>query len=383
MRSIYYPLIIIAIFLSFTTPVLSRPMSKSHPKKSGKQLKSDLHKVRTQIRVKKAQIHVMKQKERHMSAEVEQVESRILSTEGHLKRVKSRLRILKNDQALLSDRIDAARKRLTARKRILGRRIRENYVRGNTTYAQVLLHSRSFHDYLSRSYYVERIVDSDIQLMKGIREDRKQLQEDLERLNAQAAEQKGLRANLEQTNAQYASDAEHKRDLLHDIQETRESLEESLDVLEQSSNEIEARIRAMQETPRGRSRMTKAWTGSFIRPCSGRITSTFGMRFHPILHRSRMHTGVDIGAGYGTPIHAAGTGVVIMSGYMRGYGNTVIIDHGGGVSTLYGHCSELNVSEGQSVKRGQVVARVGSTGLATGPHLHFEVRHNGRPVNPM
>src|SRR5207245_1044862 len=97
----------------------------------------------------------------------------------------------------------------------------------------------------------------------------------------------------------------------------------------------------------------------------------------------RMHTGVDIGAGYGSPIYAAASGEVIFAGYMRGYGNTVIIDHGGGVSTLYGHCSALLVHEGQGVSKGENIARVGSTGMATGPHLHWEVRRNGTPVNPM
>src|SRR6185437_8839269 len=148
---------------------------------------------------------------------------------------------------------------------------------------------------------------------------------------------------------------------------------EQLEEMEQESASIEADIRASMETPAGRIRASHAWTGSFIRPADGPITSGFGSRYHPILHRTRMHTGIDIGAGYGASIHAAAGGVVIFSGTRRGYGNCVIIDHGGGVSTLYGHCSRLLVSEGQQVSQGQTIARVGATGLATGPHLHFEV----------
>ena len=125
------------------------------------------------------------------------------------------------------------------------------------------------------------------------------------------------------------------------------------------------------------------WRGSFIRPVSGRVSSGFGMRMHPILRRARMHTGLDMAAASGTPIHAAAGGVVIFAGRFGGYGNCAMIDHGGGTVTLYGHCSSLGCAVGEKVQQGQVIAYVGSTGLSTGPHLHFEVRKNGVPVSPL
>ncbi len=124
------------------------------------------------------------------------------------------------------------------------------------------------------------------------------------------------------------------------------------------------------------------WKGKFIRPVDGRITSNFGYRMHPILGKRKMHTGLDMGSPSGTPIKAAAGGVVIYAARYGGYGNCVMIDHGDGVVSLYGHCSSLAVSNGQKVNQGETIAYVGSTGLSTGPHLHFEVRKNGVPTNP-
>ncbi len=104
---------------------------------------------------------------------------------------------------------------------------------------------------------------------------------------------------------------------------------------------------------------------------------------HPIFHEMRMHTGIDIGAGYGAPVHAAATGVVVTAGVISGYGNAVVIDHGDGIATLYGHLSRFAVRTGQRVDVGQTVGAVGNTGNSTGPHLHFEVRVRGVPVDPM
>ena len=118
-------------------------------------------------------------------------------------------------------------------------------------------------------------------------------------------------------------------------------------------------------------------------PVRGKITSYFGDREHPIWNTTRLHQGIDISAGYGHDIVAAGDGEVVLSSYYNQYGYTIIIDHGGGISTLYAHCSSLIAANGQTVKKGEVIAKVGSTGLSTGNHLHFEVRVNGVPVDPL
>ena len=124
-------------------------------------------------------------------------------------------------------------------------------------------------------------------------------------------------------------------------------------------------------------------TGQLGWPVSGEITSPYGYRVHPIWGTTIYHSGIDIGVDEGTPVHAADGGVVVWSGWMGGYGYAVVIDHGNGLSTLYGHNSELAVDEGQSVAKGQVISYAGSTGNSTGPHVHFEVRVNGDPVDPM
>jgi murein DD-endopeptidase MepM/ murein hydrolase activator NlpD len=122
--------------------------------------------------------------------------------------------------------------------------------------------------------------------------------------------------------------------------------------------------------------------GFFGMPVNGRVTSSFGMRMHPLLGYARMHKGVDIGAPYGTPIYAANDGVVVFAGRNRGYGNFVKLNHAAGVASGYGHMSRIAVSRGARVSRGQVIGYVGSTGISTGPHLHWEVWRNGRAVNP-
>ena len=160
------------------------------------------------------------------------------------------------------------------------------------------------------------------------------------------------------------------------IQDNRQSLEAALDELERISKELEEQIRKRQ-------RAEGLGTGKIIWPARGRISSPFGWRTHPILKSRRFHSGIDIAIPSGTPVQAADSGVVLISGWNGGYGLFVAIDHGKGISTAYAHNSRLLVKEGDEVTKGQTIALSGSTGWSTGPHLHFEVRENGTPVNPL
>lgn len=171
-------------------------------------------------------------------------------------------------------------------------------------------------------------------------------------------------------------------------EEQRRAAEEA--ARRQAAQEEEARRLAAAERKRAQSSSDESApappttsTGGFQWPANGSKTSNYGWRTHPIFGTRRFHAGIDIGAGYGAPIVAAAAGAVVSAGWQGGYGNTVVIDHGGGLATLYAHQSSIGVVAGQSVQRGQTIGAVGSTGYSTGPHLHFEVRVNGATRDPM
>lgn len=184
-----------------------------------------------------------------------------------------------------------------------------------------------------------------------------------------------------------------ERDAVRDQVVTQEQAEQSqLAAIRSKKAEYEAEIKKLEEESRRIEEQLRRSSdpgpapkgnGQFVKPVNGPIVSGFGSRVHPVYGTVRMHQGIDISAGSGTPIRAAGDGVVVSAGWNGGYGNCTIIDHGNGLATLYGHQSSLGVSAGQTVKTNEVIGYVGSTGLSTGPHLHWEVRANGTPVNPM
>jgi murein DD-endopeptidase MepM/ murein hydrolase activator NlpD len=393
----------------------SRSKRRSHPRQTARQLSAKrrrdalahkLHGLRSRMHGVRSRIHNDRVQEKHITETIAVVETRIGKTRHALNRTNDELESLDAEHEKVSLRLEETRARLAHERLVLGQRIRDNYQSRKATYVQTLLRSSSVRDMLSRAYLVRLIVESDARLIRSIQSDVVQIEADRRIVEAQEHKQRRVAAELEAQKRQFAADVTKRRVLLHGVRAERVEAEQELDDLEAEANLMTGRIRALSEMLRRQQEAARqaaiaarrrgrkgryvphppalptVWRGGFMRPCAGPLTSGFGMRFHPILHRYRMHTGVDFGAGYGAPIRAAAAGVVLLSAYNRGYGNCVILYHGGGVTTLYGHCSARLVHEGQSVRRGQEIGRVGATGLATGPHLHFEVRRDGVPVRP-
>lgn len=244
----------------------------------------------------------------------------------------------------------------------------------------VLLQSRNLNEFLDRRSQLRRVYTADRQVLAQLR----QQADDLKRRRRQVERQKTaialLMEQLQTQKAVFETQAQVQKVTIQRLRRDRQAVEAAQSRLERDSDSIAALIQqrlAVATTSAFRG------TGIFTFPTDGPLTSGFGYRVHPILGYRRFHAGIDFGAPTGTPIRAADSGTIIYAGWYGGYGNTVIVDHGGGISTLYAHASALYVSEGQSVQRGQVIAAVGSTGFSTGPHLHFEVRRSGEPVDPL
>jgi len=353
----------------------------------------------------KLKIQTVRHQEHSIQENIQTVQGRIDRTQRNMDHIHARLSQLTSEHIKIVQRLGETQRRLAKRRKLLALRIRDSYQRGQTTYAQVLLESRSMSDLLSRGYYVRRIVHSDTELIEGVRQDIAQIQADKKALEAQQQEEQALAVQEEAQKEQMADDLREKQEILHQKEAERQADQQQLDEAEGDAEQATGLIQALtaqedreyrdwrearrsggqerRSVPGDENEPAPIWHGGFRLPCSGPITSGFGWRYHPILHYRRMHTGVDIGAPYGTPIHAAAGGKVIFAGYMGGYGNVVMIYHGNQRTTLYGHCSAMLVSRGEIVEQGQVIARVGATGLATGPHVHFEVRINSIPVNPL
>lgn len=336
-----------------------------------------------------------------VSEQLRQIEEQLRQATAELGTIKEQRVSVENDITLNERQLAEAQKRLEGRETVFYKRVRDIYINGRLSYIDVVIGSKDFSDFANRLEVLKRIIDSDITLINEIKKERAEIEAHKQKLETDRAKLVELEKAALAKQAEIEQKKAERNVVLQKAQNDRASAMQAIEELNASSAQVSAMLKERQaaraaaaaaaaaaaQTSAGQGQgASDNWvqgTGQLGWPVSGEITSPYGYRVHPIWGTTIYHSGIDIGVDEGTPVHAADGGVVVWSGWMGGYGYAVVIDHGNGLSTLYGHNSELAVDEGQSVAKGQVISYAGSTGNSTGPHVHFEVRVNGDPVDPM
>ena len=336
-----------------------------------------------------------------VSEQLLQIEEQLRQATAELGTIKEQRVSVENDITLNERQLAEAQKRLEGRETVFYKRVRDIYINGRLSYIDVVIGSKDFSDFANRLEVLKRIIDSDITLINEIKKERAEIEAHKQKLETDRAKLVELEKAALAKQAEIEQKKAERNVVLQKAQNDRATAMQAIEELNASSAQVSAMLKERQaaraaaaaaaaaaaQTSAGQGQgASDNWvqgTGQLGWPVSGEITSPYGYRVHPIWGTTIYHSGIDIGVDEGTPVHAADGGVVVWSGWMGGYGYAVVIDHGNGLSTLYGHNSELAVDEGQSVAKGQVISYAGSTGNSTGPHVHFEVRVNGDPVDPM
>ena len=285
-------------------------------------------------------------------------------------------RLAENEEKL--ERTEADYKKKTGQ---LGQRVRDIYVNGQISYLDVLFGAKDFSDLMTRMDLLKRVLKQDYDLVQIVLAEK----EEIERTKSSLEKDKAVQAEQEQKARAARDEREVKvakrKAIIDRMKNDKAVIDAQYDELMAASKQVEEMLRRSSYATAAPAAVGGG-SGAMLWPMAGPVTSEFGWRVHPITGTQKFHSGVDIGGDYGQPIAAAQGGTVEYAGWISGYGNAVIISHGGGISTLYGHCQSLAVGVGQQVSRGETIAYCGSTGNSTGPHCHFEVRQGGEPISP-
>lgn len=389
-RKISLLLILIALVLGVSGAVAWRSAEAITQAQIQEQLEKTRDKIDAASKQKdklSAQITAIDKKLSKIDGELARLGGEIATVQGKLSVSREKLEVLREQLRLKRLELRAAEEQLQFEEDNLAMRAVAAYKTSDLTYVDVVLASTSFEDLVTRTSMVSSLIGStddlvgDLEVARDeVRREKQavaekedaahtivvELQREEDKLAAlQAAQQAQMAASKEARLAKRGALRSVKGNLAEFRRQEQRLLAES------------AQLAGIATGSGG-----GGGTGTMIRPVNGPITSGFGYRIHPIFGYRRFHSGVDFGVGYGTPIRAADSGTVVYATGMGGYGNVIMINHGGGISTLYAHQSSFAVTGG-SVGKGQVIGYVGSTGWSTGPHLHFEVRVNGSPVDPM
>lgn len=339
------------------SPIYGKTLNEINEERT--QVKNELSELEESISKQKAAVDEIQKKVEAKEKEIEKTKEDIAATQGQIQQIKDNISKQKDG---------------------LGKRLRTMYKSGTVGFVDVILGSSDITEFLSNINLLQRIYEGDQKLLETLKQEHKKMKEKEASLKELESSLKAAKEDLDKDKKEAKKKQDAMEGEVNSLQSKLESLNADAEAL---TAVIQAQTQKPSESAGETSSVVSGGTGQLSWPASGPITSPFGGRIHPITGRWIGHTGIDIGVPYGVPVCAADSGKVILASWYGGYGNAVVIDHGNGISTLYGHNSSLAVSVGQSVSKGEVVAYCGSTGMSTGPHVHFEVRVNGTPVDPL
>ena len=368
-------------------------------KNKKKQEQTQLNK---KIKEQKTNISNTETEKKSVNGEIESLDAKIQVASAKISSLQGEISKLNADIDENQKKLEEAQVNLSENTDALRMRLREMYKRGNVNYLEVILNSRDIEELLRNNEIISSIAKADRELIEYIKEQIDTIKDAKERLQIDRAKVSANKAAVENERATYQAAVNAKNEYMKVLESNLdlykaefEKAQANWESLDSEIARLQKEIAEQKKAEEAARRATRVHSNisvssgprdgqKYTWPVPGHysISSPYGYRVHPILGYSKFHSGIDIPAPIGTPIVAAKSGTVIMAKLMSGYGNVVMVDHGETV-TVYAHCSAVNVNVGDSVKEGDVVAFIGSTGLSTGPHLHFEVRVNGATVNPV
>lgn len=366
---------VLAFALSFSSAVYAA--------KSVNDLKNELAQSQKKTQETKKQIQNKQVEKNSQKAQKDSLDIEIAGLQSDIDKIQS---VIDEKNAEINEKnneIQALDTELKATDKRLKKRMKVIYESGTESYLELILKSTGISDLFTRIAVVESILKHDNSIMDNYRAQIEEINTAKEIVEKEKSEQVEAQDILEAKQNQIKSKQAEKQKIIDSLSKDINELKKQEAAQEKAEKELQNQINSALKSSNQQT-VKYSGNGKFGFPLTSytRVSSTYGYRIHPITGTKKLHTGIDYAAPYGTSILAAEDGVVLTAGWNSGYGYCVTINHGGGYVTLYGHCSSLLVSAGQSVKRGQTIAKVGSTGNSTGNHLHFEVRINGNTVNP-